>query len=88
MSQVIVTHDKLSERREASRKQERMIDTDSGVKKWQLSDIVKGDASFRKFLLLALSPILAFWGILMIGVSFSVGLFSFIMKALGSLIPR
>jgi hypothetical protein len=88
VSQVIVTQDNLSERREASRKQERMIDTDSGVKKWQLGDIVKGDPGFRKFLLVALSPLFAFWGILMIGVSFALGLFSFIMRVLGSLIPR
>ena len=63
MSQVIVTQDRLRQRREASGQQERTIEREAEFAKWRRSDITGRDpvAAAVGF---AVLPIVALWGLL------------------------
>jgi hypothetical protein len=88
LSQVIVTNDQLKDRRESSRKQESQIDTASFAKRWQLNNIAQHDSQVRQIVLVVFAPLFALWAVLMLGLSFAVGLFSILMRTLGKLVPR
>ena len=85
MSQVVVTEDNLSERRQASKLQESRIEREASFAKWRRSDI-SGRDPIAFLAGLAFAPIAAIWTVfaLVIAVIFSV--FKVIFKAIGSLI--
>jgi len=88
VSQVIVTNDNLKNKRAQSREQERRINVDPVRKDQRLWDITKYDALFRKVFLIALSPLIAFWSLIMIPAGIVAWLFSQAMRILGIVTPR
>jgi hypothetical protein len=88
VSQVIVTNDNLNSKRSKTREQELRINVDPVRKDQRLWDITKHDASFRKVFLLALSPLIAFWSLIMIPAGVVTWLFSHAMRLLGIVTPR
>jgi len=88
VSQVIVTNDNLKNKRAQSREQERRINVDPVRKDQRLWDITKYDALFRKVFLIALSPLIAFWSLIMIPAGIVTWLFSQAMRILGIVTPR
>lgn len=72
MSQVIVTNDKLTDKRQKSRDQERKIKVEDMFARWRRDDVTKPDP-FKKMVGLAVTPVLAIWAALcalMAGVMF------------------
>jgi hypothetical protein len=61
LSQVIVTKDSLSDKRQKTRLQERQITVDGGLKKWQRS-LIKKRNPFTVFVGLAVTPVVVIWG--------------------------
>lgn len=85
MSQVIVTKDNLSSKREKSASQEHRITTDDGIRKWRRNDITGSDPVARLLGLAAL-PILGLWGLLCGVMAFIVTVVNYVFKGLGRLI--
>lgn len=85
MSQVIVTNDKLSERRRNSRDQELRINKEDRFAVWRRSDVTKPDA-FQRALGFAVLPILGLWAGLCALIAAVAFLVRSIFKILGSLL--
>ena len=85
MSQVVVTEDKLSERRQASRLQESRIEREASFAKWRRSDISGRDPV--AFLAgLAFAPIAIIWTVFTLIIAAIFSVFKFIFRALGGLL--
>ena len=85
MSQVIVTQDKLLDKRQRSREQEKHIETNEQFAKWRRSDVTGPDL-FRKTVGMAVMPILGLWAIVGGIMAAALGLLRWIFKSLGRLI--
>ena len=87
MSQVIVTEDKLSERRSSSREQEQKIDINTIHTRWHKNDIAPHDLMVRRIAFVVFLPLFIFWGLLVFAMSVAVFFFSSLMKLLGAMVP-
>jgi hypothetical protein len=85
LSQVIVTQDKLFDKRQRSREQEKHIETNAQFAKWRRSDVTGPDA-FRKTVGLAVTPILGLWMILGGIMAAALGVLRWIFRALGQVL--
>lgn len=85
MSQVIVTQDKLLDKRQRSREQEKNIETDKQFAKWRRTDVT-GPDTFRKTVGLAVMPILGLWAILGGIMAAALGLLRAVFKAFGQVL--
>jgi hypothetical protein len=85
LSQVIVTQDKLLDKRQRSREQEKNIETNEQFAKWRRSDVTGPDA-FRKLVGLAVMPILGLWAILGGIMATALGLLRAVFKAVGQIL--
>ena len=85
MSQVIVTQDKLLDKRQRSREQEKNIETDEQFAKWRRTDVTGPDI-FRKSVGLAVMPILGLWAILGGIMAAALGLLRAVFKAFGQVL--
>jgi hypothetical protein len=81
MSIVIVTKDQLNQKRDFTRNQEQHIDKEQMFQKWRLSDVTK-PSLVLKVIGMAFMPIVIFWGVLMVGVSFAMSLLLVTLKGL------
>ena len=86
MSQVVVTNDKLKDRRSKTRDEESKIQVDNLRKSWIKSDITTHDSKMRTVASIALAPIIAIFGALTAAVAIVIGGFSMVMKAVGNLL--
>ena len=82
MSQVVVTQDALSSKREKSRKQELAIEKNEQFSHWLLSDISSKKSPIMAVLGIAFLPVAVFWTFLLVGIGFAVALVSFLMSVM------
>lgn len=85
MSQVIVTNDRLKERRERSAQQERKIARDEMFQRWKRNDITKRGPMMRVWGIVFLPP-LAVWYVLAALIGVASWLARGIFKALGQMV--
>ena len=85
MSQVVVTHDSLSQKRIKSRDQEHKITVDAAFSRFLRTDITGSDP-IAKLAGLAVMPILALWGLLVGVMTLMVTIVNYLFKGLGRVI--
>ena len=85
MSQVVVTEDKLSKKRQESRAQEQRITQDPRLAKWRLNDI-SGKDPVAMVLGIAFLPILAAWSGLLAIMMLMLTFLRYLFKGLGMII--
>ena len=85
MSQVIVVDDILKTRRQKSAEQEHRIKTDSGLAKWQRSDVVGFDP-VKTAVGFAVLPIVGLWGLILGALGFAFGVAASIFRLAGKII--
>lgn len=84
MSQVIVTDDNLREKRQFTRQQEMKISTEDMYARWRIAN-VKQMRPLGLLIGLASLPIVAFWGLLLVLIGFSLSIFTFALQILGKI---
>ena len=85
LSQVIVTNDALSQKREKSREQERRISREDSFQHWRRSDIT-GHDGFKAMVGYGVVPILALWGLLAGLGAVVLDILNVIFKVLGRMV--
>jgi hypothetical protein len=85
VSQVVVTEDKLSSRRQESRIQEHRITQDPRLAKWRMNDI-SGKDPVAMVLGIAFLPILAAWSGLLAVMMLMLTFLRYLFKGLGMMI--
>lgn len=83
MSQVIVTNDKLNEKRLNSRKQELNIKKEDKFTRWRRDDVTKSDA-LQRFIGLVVTPILALWA----GLCLIIAAVGFVLQAIFKILGK
>lgn len=90
MSQVIVTHDVLSEKRARSRQQEQKISREEAWAHWRRSDVTKYGIVTRLIGYLSV-PVVALWtGMILAPMAIVLNLLRYLFRAIGALLggPR
>jgi len=85
LSQVVVTDDKLKDKRDQSREQERRIDVRSVTKKWLRSDI-SGRDPIATAVGIAVLPIVAIWSFLGAFITVMLLAVRFLMVGIGKVV--
>ncbi len=85
MSQVVVTEDVLSVKRNASKTQEDRISQDSRIRKWSKSDI-SGKDPIAMIAGIAFLPILAAWTAILFMMMFMMTCLRYLFKGLGLIV--
>lgn len=86
MSQVIVTDDKLKNKRQESRSQEQRITQDTRLAKWKLSGSTGTKDPLGMIIGVALLPVLAAWTALLAMMMLMLTFVRYFLKGLGMII--
>jgi len=84
MSIVISTKDKFQKQRDATRTQELHIEKEDAYAKWRLPSVDRFKP-IMKVLGIAALPVVAFWGLLLVGIGFAMTIVVSLLKTLGKL---